>query len=150
MNKKRILLGVTASALILCAVANAADEKSAIQIPPAYVKVAQVSEAAESSSRKYMGRVEAIENVSLLARVSGTLQKINFKEGDLVKKGELLFEIEDTTYVAAVKTAEAQLKQAMAELEHAEKNYKRQSSLYSESIATETAVEDAVRSRKTL
>ena len=51
MNKKRILLGVTASALILCAVANAADEKRAIQIPPAYVKVEQVSEAAESRRR---------------------------------------------------------------------------------------------------
>lgn len=149
ISKKRILCGIAATACGLCMNIAVADESKAMQIPPAYVSVAKVSEMAESNSRKYIGRIESIEDVALLARVSGILEKINFKEGDMVKKGDLLFEIEDTTYVAAVKSAEAKLKQAEADLDHANKNYDRQVSLYKESIATESAVEDAERNKKT-
>ncbi len=140
----KLLVGITSMLVLLTGTSTVLHAQG--NIPPV-VTVDTVTEVAESGSRKYMGRIEAIENVSLIARVSGFLEKINFKEGDLVKKGDLLFEIEDTTYVAAVKAAEAQLKQAQAELEYAIKNYDRQSSLSTSKIVSESTMEDAVRTK---
>jgi len=71
-----------------------------MQMPPAYVSVEKVKNIQESDGRKYSGRLEAVKDVNLVARVSGFLEKIYFKEGDLVKKGDILFEIEDTVYAA--------------------------------------------------
>ena len=52
----------------------------------------------DSEVRKYVGHIEAIQSVSLQARISGVIYEIRFKEGEQVKKGDLLFVIEDTTY----------------------------------------------------
>lgn len=60
------------------------------------------------------GRVEAIEDAQIRARVTGIVTKINFEQGGLVKKGQLLFTIDPAPYIAARDQAAAQLKQAQA------------------------------------
>ena len=57
---------------------------------------------AESSPRRYVGMIEAVAKVDIMPRISGNLLKMHFKEGELVKKGDLLYEFEDTTYKARV------------------------------------------------
>ena len=71
--------------------------------------VAKVAEATPSLSREYRGSAEAIETVHVIARVSGLLEKVNFKEGTVVEQGALLFNIEDTEYVANLRAAKAQV-----------------------------------------
>src|SRR5208337_1947008 len=68
----------------------------------------------------YTARTAAVDSVELRARVSGYLDKVNFKEGALVKKGEVLFEIDPRPYEAEVKFAKGAVNDAMASVELAE------------------------------
>src|SRR6476659_3088894 len=57
----------------------------------------------------FTARTAAVDSVEVRARVWGYLDKVNFKEGALVKKGNVLFEIDPRTYKAAVAQAEGNL-----------------------------------------
>ncbi len=74
---------------------------------------------------EFTGRVESIESVEIRARVSGFLQKVAFKDGAFVKKGDLLFEIEPELYQADRDRAVADLKSAQADLKRAQQDYER-------------------------
>src|SRR5688572_20277427 len=63
---------------------------------------------------EYTGRLEAIEFVEIRARVGGYLQEIHFTEGQTVKKGDLLCVIDPRLFAAAVRRAEAALREAQA------------------------------------
>ncbi|MEY4612716.1 MAG: hypothetical protein RL179_689, partial [Planctomycetota bacterium] len=69
------------------------------------------------SYNEYNGNLDAIETVHVQARVKGFLNEIAFKEGDEVKKGDLLFKIDPREHSAAVKKADADLKKASTEYE---------------------------------
>ncbi len=73
----------------------------------------------------FIGHVEPIRDVELGARTSGYVTKVNFKEGTLVKEGDLLFEIDSEPYEATVSFRKAELAQAAAEVERAERYFKR-------------------------
>lgn len=113
--------------------------------PPPLVSVETVGSISESAGKKYVGHIEAIEEVELRARVSGYLETIKFKEGDLVKKGDLLFEIEDTTYRAKKLSVQAALDQIKAELKYAEDNFNRQRTLRESSAVSQSTLDDAQR-----
>ncbi|HWY87923.1 MAG TPA: efflux RND transporter periplasmic adaptor subunit [Gemmataceae bacterium] len=72
-----------------------------------------------TDSSDYTGRIAAVDSVEVRARVSGYLDKINFKEGTLVKKGEVLFEIDPRPFQAQVDFAKAQLVSADAAVKKA-------------------------------
>ncbi len=61
---------------------------------------------------EFTGRIEAVQIVQLRPRVSGYIDKVNYQEGDEVKKGQVLFTIDDRTYRAAQEQAQAQLVRA--------------------------------------
>ncbi len=65
-----------------------------------------------SKSIEFVGRVEAIDRVELRARVSGYLDAVLFKEGDTVKPGDKLFQIDPAPFQAAVQQARGALLQA--------------------------------------
>ena len=62
----------------------------------------------------FTGRLTAIKTVDIRARVTGYVKSVPFKEGDPVKKGDLLFEIDPLTYLADLNQAKANLKLAEA------------------------------------
>jgi membrane fusion protein, multidrug efflux system len=64
----------------------------------------------------FTSRTAAVESVDVRARVGGYLGKINFKEGTLVKKGDLLFQIDPRPFVAELNRAKAQVEQAKASI----------------------------------
>ena len=84
-------------------------------------------EKAESSSQpsEYVGRVEAIQTVQVKPQISGEIAKVSFKEGSIVKAGQLLFQIDPAQYQATVALRKAELEKAEATLAEAEKYHKR-------------------------
>jgi RND family efflux transporter MFP subunit len=118
----RLVVSFFCFILIMRGIAAAGDAK------PPVVEVAQPIARAISDHETVSGRVEAAERVDLRARVTGYLMKINFKPGADVIKGDILFEIDDRPYRAALEVAEArlavaeaQVKLAVAESDRAER-----------------------------
>ena len=82
--------------------------------PPPAVTVAPVVSRQITETGDYIGRVTAIDKVDIVARVPGFIEQRNFIEGQQVKKGDLLFRIEQDTYKAAVDQQRANLEKAKA------------------------------------
>ncbi|MDO4550549.1 MAG: efflux RND transporter periplasmic adaptor subunit [Planctomycetia bacterium] len=119
------------------------QQAAASQEIPTPVLVEKVIMRKPVTEKKYVGVIEAQNTVTSLARVSGDLMKVAFKEGDLVKENDLLFEIEDIRYKAAVESAQGQIEQIKARIRYYEASYERNKELYESSL---TAVsEDEVQ-----
>ncbi|TCW50600.1 multidrug efflux system membrane fusion protein [Phytobacter diazotrophicus] len=84
---------------------NAVPQAPAVSA--AYVVVKSISQW-----DSFNGRIEAVESVQLRPRVSGYIDKVNYTDGQEVKKGEVLFTIDDRTYRAALEQAQATLARA--------------------------------------
>lgn len=93
--------------------------------PAPDVVVEQIKEESVIRSFEAPGRVISKYRVDVLARISGYLQKSFFKEGDYVKQGQVLFEIEPTEYSNAANVAAANVKNLSAQLTYAEKQLAR-------------------------
>ena len=86
----------------------------------------------------YPATITPLAQINVVSRVSGVLTKKHFNEGDFVKKGTLLYTIEDTIYKARYDAAHANLSMAEAEYNNASKNWERNQKLYqSKSISDE-------------
>ncbi len=153
LHAKPILTGVQSRRLfivllvllllpIMLFVAVAAPPGSGSALPP-LVTVAPVTIEDINPPTEYIGHVEAIQTVDLRARVEGFLEQINFKEGENVPAGKLLYVIEQAPYLARVAVDKAQLAQAEAELTRANQHLKRLRSVLSASIPA-TDIDDAV------
>ncbi len=80
--------------------------------------------------------IEAINEVSILPQVTGTVEKVLFEEGSRVEAGQVLFEIDASKYQAAYDLAKARLDSAEANLVKAERDYNRQVKLSQEKFAS--------------
>ena len=76
---------------------------------PTPVTVSRPIERDVTDFADFTARTAAVDSVELRARASGYLDKVNFKEGSLVKKGDLLFEIDPRTYAAELKLTQGNL-----------------------------------------
>jgi membrane fusion protein (multidrug efflux system) len=99
------------------------------QAPPPEVGVITASEQPVYSQQSYVGRIQAPQIVQLDARVTGYLEQQNFNDGDPVKKGQLLYVIEQAPYQAAVDQAQAALEQAQAQSSNADVTLRRAQAL---------------------
>lgn len=82
--------------------------------PPAHVSAALPLQRQVIDWDDYVGRFEAVQDVEIRPRVSGTVQSVTFREGVEVSKGEVLFVIDSRPYRAAAAQAEADLAKAQA------------------------------------
>jgi RND family efflux transporter MFP subunit len=96
-----------------------------VNTAPLAVKVSVPIEEMITDTAEYTGRTAAVDSVEVRARVSGYLDKVNFKEGTLVREGEVLFVIDQRTYKAALKQAQAKVTLDEANLKFAEADYQR-------------------------
>lgn len=99
--------------------------------PPADVNVAKVISKEITEWDEFTGRIEAKETVELRPRVGGYLAGMHFEEGREVKKGQLLFSIDDREYRAALDTAQANLARAQTRLDLASSDLERSNKLLS-------------------
>jgi RND family efflux transporter MFP subunit len=111
--------------------------------PPPLVTVAAATMQDVNPAAEYVGHIEAIQAVDVRARVEGFLEQVNFKEGDFVKAGDVLYLIEQAPYQAKVAADKARLSQAEAELDRANRHLTRLRSARPESIRA-TDMDDAV------
>ena len=116
--------------------------------PPTLVRVETVGTLTGTQPVDKVAPVVAKEIVELVPRVSGYLEKVSFQEGDYVKEGDLLFEIEDTIYQINVDIAKAVVTQIEAELALAKQNQERVEKLAPGSAMTKQDVDEAQRNVK--
>ena len=105
-----ILISLSAMALAGCK--ENAGAGAGGHPPPPQVSVAQVEIKPITQWDEYNGRIEAIESVELRPRVSGYIERVAYREGDEVKKGDVLFTIDARSYRAELARAQAQLTRA--------------------------------------
>ncbi|HEY5804723.1 MAG TPA: efflux RND transporter periplasmic adaptor subunit [Lysobacter sp.] len=111
------VLALAASLLVaaLITACSSQAEPAAAMPPPPEVSVAQVLSKQVSQWDDFTGRVTAIETVDLRPRVSGYVERVAYQEGQEVKKGDLLFVIDQRRYQAQLAQAQADLERARAE-----------------------------------
>src|SRR5262245_36007843 len=95
----------------------------------------------------FTGRTAAVDSVEVRARVWGYLDKVNFKEGSFVKKGDVLFEIDPRTYEAALKQAEGNLEAAEARLKRLDADLTRTRDLIVQKAARRADLDKVVGDR---
>ena len=100
-------------------------QQAAAPAPPPGVGVQLAQMKGVTPSFAFVGRIKAVNTVQLRARVEGFLEKVLFTEGQRVKTGDLLFQIEKTQYQAAVEQANANLAAAQAQELNAQLQFNR-------------------------
>lgn len=114
-SRRSSLIALQLSAVsLLVALLSGCDNSVAQNGPPPApaVSVADVVIKPISQWDDFNGRIEAVQSVQLRPRVSGYIDKVNYTEGQEVKKGQVLFTIDDRTYRAAREQAQAELVRA--------------------------------------
>jgi multidrug efflux system membrane fusion protein len=96
--------------------ATATAATTAAAAPAVPVTVAVVASRDVTVWESFSGRLEAIDRVQIRSRVDGAVQSVHFREGALVKSGDLLFTIDPAPYQAAVSQAEGQVASADAKV----------------------------------
>ncbi|QKJ87177.1 Efflux transporter periplasmic adaptor subunit [Paramixta manurensis] len=110
VSQSQRLLGTALLIALLAGCDNGVAQNAA---PPApAVSAADVVVKPISQWDSFNGRIEAVESVQLRPRVSGYIDRVNYTDGQEVKKGQVLFTIDDRTYRAALEQAQAELARA--------------------------------------
>ncbi|MDY0873604.1 efflux RND transporter periplasmic adaptor subunit [Dongia rigui] len=127
----------------LLAVAARADDAPAA---PQALTVGTIAAAkqAVAKSQSFVGRVEAVERVEVVARVSGYLDQIHFTEGGMVKAGDPLYTLEKSLYEAAVQQAQASVESAKAGVLLAKQQKGRTQELLSKDVASKMTMDQRV------
>jgi len=125
-NMMRKLAAVSIT-LLLAACGGGGDEAppAAMQMPPTEVNVAQVISKEVTEMDEFNGRFTAVQSVDIRPRVSGYITRIAFIEGAEVKKGDLLIEIDDREYRAALTRTESEVNRAKTRVSKAQRDVER-------------------------
>lgn len=139
--KKHLIAAAFAGAFLT--LAGCADESTPPSAQAQFLQpidVANVLVKPVQSWHTYTTRLESPQEVALMPRVSGVIEQITFNEGDLVKKGDVLFKLDDRPFAAVVASLKAQVNSAQAALEQAKSEAKRAERLTErKAISTEQA-----------
>jgi membrane fusion protein, multidrug efflux system len=129
--------------VLLAASLSGCGEKPAAQAaaPPAPVTVAQPTKRTVTDWDEFTGRFEAMEEVQIRARVGGFVDSIQFKDGDFVKPGDLLYVIDSRPFEAVALQADGQLADARAKAELARRELERALTLVTTSAVSESIVD---------
>ncbi|MGA9753716.1 MAG: efflux RND transporter periplasmic adaptor subunit [Desulfobaccales bacterium] len=139
---RRRALAALISLAILAMSAACGDRNAYVPPPPPKVTVSQPVQRPVTDYLEFTGNTQAINTVQLRARVEGYLEQVYFKDGDRVKKGQLLFLIQQNTYEAKLKQAEADILAQKAKLFHAQTEYARFTKLVTQKAAAQTDVDN--------
>ncbi len=133
-------LGLLCSAALLFA---GCEKKTALTPPPPpKVTVSRPVAQTVADYLEFTGNTQAVNTVQLVARVQGYLEKVFFRDGDVVKKGQPLFQIQQDTYVAKLRQAEGNVLAQKALFDHARTEYARYTNLFDQKAAAQTDVEN--------
>jgi RND family efflux transporter MFP subunit len=141
---------LVATAVVALVVAGCGGNTPQVaQLPPPEVGVSKVVERDVTDFFETTGRTTAIDSVDVRARVAGYLVKIGFKDGDEVKKGDVLFEIDPRPYQAQVLQAQGELARWQASKRKAEADLARNQRLLPTGAASQKELESAIAAKGT-
>lgn len=138
MTGNKVLAGLTAGTMIFMAMETRAQNMA---VP--VVGVDKVIALENMDSRRYTGLVMSPSVVNVVPRVSGEVLEVGFNDGEMVKKGQVLYRLDPVQYEAAVKNVEAQIAASKARLAYAQNNYNRNQELYDKLVASLDTMENA-------
>ncbi len=128
--------------LALCAAAGCGKEKAAPS-PPPVVEVVDVVQQDVPVYSEYVASTDGSVNASIRPQVTGYLISQNYKEGDVVKKGQVLFRIDPRVFQATLEQAQGQLAQQQARWATATANLKRIKPLAAQNAVSQKDLDDA-------
>ena len=122
-----IIIGLLTIVIVVSAfsIIGTSESEQVIEVQALPVKVAYPVYEKITEWDEYTGRFEASNKVEVRARVSGFLESVNFKDGQVVNKGDVLFTIDNRPFKIALNQANADYSQAKANLKTAQDNFER-------------------------
>jgi membrane fusion protein (multidrug efflux system) len=140
----RIEAGIVLTAATLLCLAGCGEKPHAAP-PPPLVEVAAVTQADVPIYHDWIGTLDGLVNATIRAQVTGYLIAQNYREGDAIKKGDLLFEIDPRPFQALLDQAKGQLAQTEARLGKTELDVKRYAPLVKDKAISQEEYDDAVQ-----
>ncbi|HET8732977.1 MAG TPA: efflux RND transporter periplasmic adaptor subunit [Anaeromyxobacteraceae bacterium] len=137
-----------AAAAVLSLAACSSKDKAPPALPPPEVPVVKVQAKDTPLDFELVAQIRGMEDVEIRARVEGYLETIDYPEGSSVKKGQLLFTIDDQQYVAALAQAQATLANAETSFAKADLDVRRFTPLAAERAVSQAELDNAVSARK--
>jgi RND family efflux transporter MFP subunit len=134
------VIAALAAAIVLAAI-GCGEKNTYVAPPPPKVTVSRPLQKPVTDYLEFTGNAVAFNTVPLRARVEGYLEKILFQDGQPVRKGQLLFLLQQEQYQAQLQKAHASVLAEKAQLEHAQTEYVRYSNLFKEDAAAQTDVD---------
>lgn len=149
-RRPSLMAGVASLGLagLLLAGCDGKDE-TAKAMPEKSVAVFQPRQATVTRYLYETGTTSAVNRVDLVARVSGTLQSVDYQDGTQVKAGQRLFLIQPDQYRAEVAQSQATVEQAQATFDNAQRQLDRQDQLARSAVTSDTNVDNARATRDT-
>jgi multidrug efflux system membrane fusion protein len=143
MGVALLALAGAAAAVFLVVTDRGATASERPTSPPAVtVSVAPVVRASVAAWDEFSGRLEAVEQVDVRSRVSGAVQSVHFREGALVKAGDLLVTIDPAPYSADAERAQAQVAAAEARLANRRSEQQRAERLWREDAIAQRELDE--------
>jgi RND family efflux transporter MFP subunit len=144
LTRSAAVLSLTAT----LALAACGDNNKFVPPPPPKVELAFPVKQTVEQYLLSTGSTAAVNTTTLVARVPGFIQAINYKDGDAVKAGTVLFVIEQKPYQLALEQSQAGQASAVASTKQAEADYARQSDLAAQKIASQATLDQATANKE--
>ncbi len=109
--------------------------------------VAKVAAVEDFQTKGYPGKVVPVAQVNIVSRVNGEILELGFRNGDVVKQGQLLYLLDSVKYEAAVKNAEAKVAEFKAKTAYAESSYHRNKQLSDINAVSQDTMESTLSAR---
>ncbi|MFW5730351.1 MAG: efflux RND transporter periplasmic adaptor subunit [Desulfonatronovibrionaceae bacterium] len=136
-----VILGATAYFFLNPGRQEEESTRDKAERPPVSVELAPVSRVTLMDTVKGIGTLQSIQHVEIKPEISGKITRINFQEGELVKSGELLFEIESQKQQKQLDSNRAALEEARSRLQNLKRNHQRFARLYKQGIISENEMD---------
>jgi RND family efflux transporter MFP subunit len=153
LRKARIMRNITIAAIIVIALGLSGCDQVQSQpktaaAPPPSVTIAKPVTRQIADHDEYVGRFVAVESVEVRARVSGYLEAIHFKDGQIVRKGDLLFVIDRRPFEISLAQAQAGLEEAHAALAFALADLQRAQGVAVGTVITQQTLDQRIQARR--
>jgi RND family efflux transporter MFP subunit len=146
----RLSLGIGSALVLGLCLGATGCMRAPAEAPAAELVSVPVSHPVEREVTDYAdftARIAAVDSVDVKAHVWGYLEKVNFKEGDLVKKGDVLFELDPRPYEALLNQVKAKVAQDEAQLKYDEAEYQRNLRLAGSGAASRSDLDKTAAAR---
>lgn len=127
---------------------GAAAQMPGGEMPPMPVPVVEIAEKPVQIWKEFSGRLSAVDFVEIRPQVSGQIEEVHFEDGQIVKKGDLLFTIDPRPYEAAVAQAKADVSAAWNDVQYAKKEMARAEELLKTGAISKQGYDQRINSLK--